>query len=212
MLTDNLLRFNKKQKYLCMDFETYNLNLCGYGNVPWQCSFVIVDQNKIHEEHDLYVDWGREPCDFIKEMTGYSARRMKSEGLQPEEAYKYFNKYFRDPEYIIVGHNILGLDIPLERLWAKAIGYDHKYDYLDRVIDTLCLAKSYRFDRPPDKKDFLKWQFKISKEYTRNMKCKLSDLGKEFEIDFDPTMLHNSIYDVKLNVNVLKQLLWKVEL
>jgi hypothetical protein len=35
---------------------------------------------------------------------------------------------------------------------------------------------------------------------------------KEFNIDFDPDKLHNSLYDVEKNAEMFFQLLWKVEI
>ena len=211
MLKENLLRFDKKQKFLVADFETYNLNLCGWGNYPWQCSFLIADQYKIYEEHDLYVDWGVEPSDFIKELTGYSAKRMREEGIKPDKAHDILRKYLDNDEYIVVGHNFLTFDTPVEATWAKALGKKVDYQYTARLLDTLCLAKSYRFDKKPDRENFLPWQYKISKDFRRNMKCKLSDLADEFGISYDKNLLHRSDYDIRLNMEVMKQLLYKVE-
>ena len=35
---------------------------------------------------------------------------------------------------------------------------------------------------------------------------------KEFEIDFDRDKLHDSMYDIQMNLEVFKKLLWKVDI
>lgn len=209
----DLLRFNKNQKYVCFDFESRNLNLLGYDtNFPWQCSYCVFDQNKLHEEKDYYVQWHCPPSEEIQKMTGYSQKRMDEEGRDPYEVYKEFSEVLRNPEYLIIGHNILGFDIWLERNWSQQVGVAHKYDYLDRLIDTLVLAKAYRFNKSIDNENFLAWQFKMDELFQRGQKCKLSDLAKEFDIPYDESKLHNSSYDVRLNAEIFKKLIWKLEI
>lgn len=213
MLSKDLLRFNKKQKYCLFDFESRNLSLIGYDtNYPWQCSYIIFDQNRVYDEKDYYVNWGCPPSPEIQKMTGYSQRRMDEEGRDPLEVYKEFSQALRNPEYIVVGHNVLGFDIHLEKNWSKEVGIPHKYDYLNRLVDTLALAKAYRFDKKINRESFLSFQFKMDKLFKRGQKCKLSDLADEFGIDYDKSRLHDSSYDIRLNIQVFKQLIYKVEI
>ena len=52
-----MLRYNKKQKYICFDFETCSLNLTSSDNKPWQLSYIIAEGNKIIKEQDCYIHW-----------------------------------------------------------------------------------------------------------------------------------------------------------
>jgi hypothetical protein len=42
-----MLKDDKKQKYICFDFETCNLNLLSPDNKPWQLSYIIA-QGKLY--------------------------------------------------------------------------------------------------------------------------------------------------------------------
>lgn len=211
MTNSDLLRFRKKQKYLFADLETFNLN-GAVDNVPWQVSFLVGDLDNVYELQDHYLSWGRVPCDEVKKLTNYSQKRMDAEGRDPAELYPIFREYLDNPEYIIVGHNFLGFDVPLERLWAKAVGAKHDYNYTRRVVDSLALAKSYRFNKPVDHSNLLGWQNKMDKEFQRGQKCKLSELATEFGIDYDPDKLHDGAYDIILNQKVFRELIYKVEI
>jgi hypothetical protein len=43
------------------------------------------------------------------------------------------------------------------------------------------------------------------------MKCKLSDLAKEFDIPHDIEKMHDASYDIFINQEVFKQLIYKIE-
>ncbi len=211
MIGKQLLRFNKQQKYVCMDVETMSLNLLGHNNVPWQVSFCVFDQERVHEEHDYYVSWGYEPSPEVQQMTGYSKKRMAEEGRDPTEIYHLFNKYLNNPDYLIVGHNFLGFDSYMTYIWAKQIGQPHSYDFTKRLIDTLALAKAMRFDKKIDRENFLSFQYKMDTLFKRGQKCKLSDLASEFGIPYDPARLHDSSYDILINAEVFKKLIYSME-
>jgi hypothetical protein len=83
---------------------------------------------------------------------------------------------------------------------------------MDRILDTNCLAKSYKCDIPKDVNDsLLQWQQKLISFRKKGVKTNQAAMLKEFNIDFDPDKLHNSLYDVEKNAEMFFQLLWKVE-
>ena len=54
-LGNDLLRFDKTQKYLIYDMETTGLNK-GFS-LPWQVSWVTFTLKDMLEEHDHYIWW-----------------------------------------------------------------------------------------------------------------------------------------------------------
>lgn len=210
---EKLLRFEKNQKYLCFDTETLSLSLVGYkNNRPWQISWRTFSLKKDYENFDFYMNIGAVPNLEIQKLTNYSQRRMDEEGRDPKEIYQLFAKYLYDPNYIVVGHNILGFDIYMLNQLANSVGLKHDYSYLGRSIDTLNLAKAYRFKQKVERDNLYLWQRKMGSMFQRGMKCKLGDLAKEFDIPFEEEKCHDASYDIELNEKVFKELLYKVEI
>jgi len=54
-MQDNLLRFQKKQKYVIFDTETESLNLV--NSRPWQLSWTIAEGDKIIKNEDRFIYW-----------------------------------------------------------------------------------------------------------------------------------------------------------
>ncbi len=44
------------------------------------------------------------------------------------------------------------------------------------------------------------------------LKTNLATMGKELGIEFDATGLHNAQNDIRLNIQVFRQLMWKLEI
>ena len=72
-MTDKLLRFNKKQKYIFFDFETCGLNLASQDNKPWQLAFIVSDGSKIVSEKDYLIKWNTlDISEGAAKTTGFS--------------------------------------------------------------------------------------------------------------------------------------------
>ena len=54
-MNDQLLRFDKKQKYLVLDTETEGLNLI--KSKPYQVSWIIAQGDTILEKNNRYIWW-----------------------------------------------------------------------------------------------------------------------------------------------------------
>ena len=55
-MNEDLLRFKKNQKYIFFDFETCSLNLGSLSNKPWQLGFIVIENDKIVEKCDYWID------------------------------------------------------------------------------------------------------------------------------------------------------------
>jgi DNA polymerase III alpha subunit (gram-positive type) len=211
-MTNNLLRYKKDQKYIVFDYETEGLNL--YYSKPFQLSFVIAQNKKIIKKVDNYISWPNfKISDEAAKVTKFNVNVYNKLKKDAKEVLKEFDHYLYDPEYMVVGHNIANYDVYIHNTHRRLTGHSTDYSYMGRILDTNCLAKSYKCDIPKDVNDnLLQWQQKLISFRKKGVKTNQAAMLKEFNIDFDPDKLHNSLYDVEKNAEMFFQLLWKVEI
>lgn len=213
MIGSQLLRYNKNQKFICFDAETCHLNL-GVDNHPWQWAWCVATQSEILESHSHYLQWGDKlrVSDGAARATGFDPSMIERYGEDPKAIYKKFKSYLDNPEYVIIGHNLLNFDIYIENYWAAEVGEKHNWSYLDRLIDTNAIAKAIKKGIKPDIDNFLAWQFKVIGFYEKGLKTNLGLLMKEYKIEVDETKLHNAEFDVAYNFELFKKQMWEIEI
>lgn len=212
-MMEDLLRFKKEQKYVVFDFETCNLNLVSEHNKPWQLAFLVYHGDKLIESNDYHIFWeDLRMSEGARKVTGFKDAKYKKLAQPAEEVLDHFEKYLYDDSYIKLGHNILGFDIYIHNIFRKLLGRKTDYSYLAHSIDTLCLAKAIYKEVELNGSDFLSWQFKLNSFHERGMRLNLGACCKTYEVDFDPTKLHDALYDIKKNYEVFKKMLWKVKI
>ena len=146
-MTEDLLRFKRNQKYVFFDFETCNLNLGSLDNKPWQLGFIIINNGEIVEKHDFWLHWDDlKMSPTAAKMTGWTESKYKKLAVDPKDPLDLFEKYLYDESYINVGHNILGFDVYIHGTYRRCLGMNPDYSYIDRSIDTVCLAKAIKND------------------------------------------------------------------
>jgi DNA polymerase III alpha subunit (gram-positive type) len=209
-MTNSLLRFKKKQKYVVFDFETEGLNL-RYSK-PWQLGFIIAEGKQVQHEYNLHIDFpDLNISEDAKRITRFSQAIHDKKKKDKCEVLDCFEKFLYDPDYLIVGHNILGFDIYIHNMLRLACGKQSDYSYMDRTLDTNCLAKAYRMNLKKPDGNLTFWQCKLNNYIKRGMKTNQKVLLKEFDIEFEEDKLHDAIYDVKMNLEIFHKLIWKVE-
>ena len=212
-MMEDLLRFKKDQKYVVFDFETCNLNLVSEHNKPWQLAFLVYHGDKLIESNDYHIFWeDLRMSEGARKVTGFKDAKYKKLAQPAEEVLDHFEKYLYDDSYIKLGHNIVGFDIYIHNIFRKLLGRKTDYSYLAHSIDTLCLAKAIYKEVELNGSDFLSWQFKLNSFHERGMRLNLGACCKTYEVDFDPTKLHDALYDIKKNYEVFKKMLWKVKI
>lgn len=212
-MIEDLLRFKKDQKYVVFDFETCNLNLVSEHNKPWQLAFLVYHGDKLIESNDYHIYWeDLRMSEGARKVTGFKDAKYQKLAKPALEVLDHFEKYLYDDSYIKLGHNILGFDIYIHNIFRKLLGRKTDYSYLAHSIDTLCLAKAIYKEVELNGHDFLSWQFKLNSFHERGMRLNLGACCKTYEVDFDPSKLHDALYDIKKNYEVFKKMLWKVKI
>jgi DNA polymerase III epsilon subunit-like protein len=213
-MNENLLRFNKKQKYIFFDFETCCLNLGSLDNKPWQLGFIVIENGKVVKKKDYWIKWDDlKMTPAAAKMTGWTQSKYDKKATDAKQILKDFEHYLYDDSYINVGHNILGFDIYVHGIFRRCLGLHPDYSYVSRSIDTLCLAKAIKNDIKFSREDDLfSWQYRLNNMIDRKSKKKLIDLCKDYDISIDESKLHDAMYDIEQNYEVFKKMLWEVNI
>ncbi len=212
-----LLRFRKEQIYCVYDEETEGLS--GISSRPWQISFMLFTLDKIITTHDYYIWWpDLSISEDAKRITRFNYETYKYSAKPLEEVRDIFEKYYLDNSIIKTGHNIINFDSGVWNTARKSLGLPPVFEPSKYSIDTLALARAYRLGVKPLKftpgnLEWLKFQVKMLGEYgNRKMKVSLGALAKEFGIQTDENRLHEALYDIGINREVFRSLLWKLEI
>ena len=212
-MSGNLLRFKKNQKYVFFDFETCGLNLGSLRNKPQQLAFIVVEKDRIIDRCDYWLKWkDLNVSEGAAKVTGWTQKKYDAKAVDPIEPINHFEKYLYDPDYLKVGHNILGFDVYMHGICRRLLNKKPDYSYLPYLIDTLSLSRAINNDIVYNREeDFTQWQYKILSLVRPKGRNKLIDLCKKYEIEFDPKKLHDALYDIEKNYEVFKKMTWDIE-
>lgn len=209
-----MLRFNKDQKYICFDFETCHLNLLDLNNKPWQLSYLLAKGNQVNKEVDNYVYWpDLKLSKGAQEVTHFDERKYHSLASDPKDVLNAFEEYLYDEEYLIIGQNLLGFDVYIHNIYRKLLGKSPDFSFTRRILDTNCIAKAIKKNlTPPKGKDLITWQYKLNDFREKGLKTSIKAQLKDYKIEFDENMLHNSMYDVKMNFKIFQKQIWQIDI
>lgn len=210
-MKENLLRFNKKQRYLIFDTETEGLNLI--NSRPWQVAWILAEGDKVLEKHDLYIKWeDLNISDEAAKITGFSKQAYDRRSLDPKDVFDKFSKYLNDENNLIIGQNLLGFDIYMVNIWRKAIGLSSDYSFINRIIDTKSIATAIAKEIPVQKDNLLSWQYRLLNHKEKGLKTSQATLLKRYDIPHDPKRLHDAMYDIEMNFRIFRKQLFDIEL
>lgn len=212
-MNDNLLRFNKNQKYLCFDFETCHLNLLNSENKPWQLGYGICKGAKLTHTFDYFIKWTNLNVSAeAAKICGFNRTRYEKNWSDARKVLEDFEKYLYDPSYLIIGHNLLGFDVYIHNIYRKLLKKESDYSYIDRIVDTNCLAKAAKeqISKHPKEK-LINWQYKLNEYRKRGLKTNQKQLLKDYDIRFDENKLHDARYDIAMTFKIFNKLIWEVE-
>jgi DNA polymerase III epsilon subunit-like protein len=193
------------QKYIVFDTETEGLNL--HSSRPWQIAWIVCQGYKVLETHNRFLSFNDLNIpDVVKKLTGFSWDIYNKKKESPKKVLEDFESYIYDPQYKIIGQNLLGFDIYMISQLQRMFGKKVDYSYLERILDTRALGKAHRegLDKPKD--NFLSWQYKIINDRSLKAKVSQNQLLKYFGIEFEESKLHDALYDIQMCYNVFCEL------
>ena len=210
-MKDDLLRFDKQQKYIIFDTETEGLNLV--HSKPWQVAWIVAQGDNILEKHDIYIKWDDlRVSEGAAKITGFSTQLYERRAVNAKDVFEKFSKYLYDPQYKLIGQNVLGFDVYMINIWRKLIGLKSDYSFIDRIIDTRCLAMAIAKQIPVKKDDLISWQYRLLNHKDKKVKASQLALLKKYSIDFDEKKLHDALYDVEMTYKIFRKQLFEIEL
>lgn len=210
-MNGELLRFDKRQKYLVLDTETEGLNLI--SSKPWQVAWIVAQGDKVLEKHDYYIKWNNlKISEEAANITGFSQEDYERRAAPNHEAWEKFASYLYDPQYKIVGQNLLGFDVYMINVWRRLRHLPPDYSFVNRIIDTKSLATAIAKSIPIDKANFLAWQYRMLNFREKGLKTSQITLLRKYSIPFDEKRLHDALYDIEMNYKIFRKQLYDIEL
>ncbi len=210
-MKEDLLRFKYNQKYLIVDTETEGLNLV--SSRPWQIAWIVAEGNNIKSRHDRLIKWDDlKVSDGAAKITGFNQEEYLDRAEDPKVVFNDFAKYLYDPEYLIIGQNLLGFDVYMINVWMKQMRLETDYSFVYRIIDTKSLATAIFKNILPDKEHFMSWQYKLLNHKEKGLKTSQATLLKHYSIAHDAKLLHNAIVDVEMTFEIFKKQIFEIEI
>jgi DNA polymerase III alpha subunit (gram-positive type) len=207
-----LLRNTKHQKIAVFDTETEGLSLS--SSRPWQLSWIICQGEDIIEEHDEFILFeDLNMSEGAAKITNFNKQTYLSKAKPPMEVWQKFAKTLYDKDVLLVGQNILNYDIYILNVLMNGLGMQNDWSFLNRMIDTRALAMSiFKQVKYNSEEDFLCWQMKLMNHFEKGIKTSQGFLLKHYGIEHDPAMLHNALYDIKMNYKIFRRQISEVEI
>ena len=213
-MNDNLLRFKKNQNYICFDFETCHLNLLNSENKPWQIGYGLFKGKKTQKICDHFIKWNTlNVSPEAAKICRFNRAQYEKNATDAVKILEEFEKYLYDPSYLIIGHNLLGFDVYIHNIYRKLLKKDADYSYVDRIIDTNCIAKAAKEKIKKSKNErLINWQYKLNEFRKRGLKTNQKQLLRDYDIKFDENKLHDARYDINMTFQIFNKLIWEVEI
>jgi len=211
---NNLLRHNRNQKFIVVDTETEGLSLA--DSRPWQLSWIVCQGDQVLEEYDYFIKHDDlRISEEAAKITHFNMEYYLSKAIPASDVWDKFEPFLNNDEYIIVGQNLLNYDIYIINVLMKILGKNNNWKFIDRILDTKALAASiFKSIKPTSNfgdSEFLSWQMKLMNFREKGLKTSQAYLLKHYAIDFDPNMLHNSLYDINMNYKIFRKQILEVE-
>ena len=208
---EDLLRFNFDQKYIILDTETEGLNLL--NSRPWQISWITAKGKAIQSKNDRFAKWDDlNVSEEAAKITGFDRFKYDSVSEDPKNIVEDIFSYLRNPEYLIIGQNILNFDVYILNVLRKYCGLKPDYSYICRIIDTRALAMAIALGKKQiDKSDVLD-QYRFINHRDKKIKTSQAALLKQYGIDHDPSKLHDGMYDIEMTFKIFQKQIQELDI
>lgn len=208
---DELLRFNFNQKYVVIDTETEGLNLI--NSRPWQISWFTAKGKFIEKKNDRFLAWPNlNVSEGAARITGFDMTKHKRIEEDPQNVLRDLWPIISDPNYIIIGQNFLGFDAYVLNTLRKQCGEKPDYSYIPRVIDTRSLAMAIGLGQKELTKGDILSQYRFLNHRDKKIKASQGALLKKYNIDHDPSKLHDGLYDIEMTFKVFWQQIQEISI
>lgn len=219
MIGENLLRFNRKQKFLAYDTESISLSLSSENNIPWEYGWILFNQEGIIEEKEYQLKWPKLGSgeivvgSVVDQLTGFYRKFENYENWSdPTTVLDEFEEMLYDDSIIPVAHNGLGFDVYLHNTHRKVLGRPSDYSYIPRFLDTNALAKGWKLQYNFEGKNMIAAQYQLLDHRVRGMKTSVKALCKELNFDYDLSRAHSGLYDCHKLREILLYLIKTVDI
>ena len=211
---EELLRYDKDKEFLFIDCETFNLCLNECHNLPWQIAMIRYKGNKIIKSWDINIKWDTnlEIGEEAARITRFNKKDHERKAIDHAQAFSIISEQLDSCDFV-AGHNLLGFDLYLLKSYYNKMGRCYKH-LVDKIIDTLSLAKGIKFGIPYKKEEcsLIEYQYKMCHTFKKGVRASLSYLGKENDIEHNYDKLHDALVDLELNIKVWDKLKWRIEI
>ena len=208
---DDLLRFNFNQKYLVIDCETEGLNLI--NSRPWQVSWFTAKGKFIEKKQDRFLEWpDLKVSEGAARITGFDINKHKRVQEDPKKVLNDLWPIISNPEYIIIGQNLLGFDVYVLNTLRKKCGLKSDYSYIPRVIDTRSLAMAIGTGHKELARGDIFSQYRFLNYRDKKIKASQGALLKQYNIDHDPSKLHDGLYDIEMTFKIFWQQIQEISI
>ena len=120
------------QKYLVFDTETEGLNL--HSSKTWQLSWIVCQGKNVIETHDKFIKHKELNIpEVVRKLTGFDWDKYNEKAESLISVWSQFEKYLFDPQYIVIGQNLLGFDVYMIAHLQRMLGEQPDYSYLPRM-------------------------------------------------------------------------------
>ena len=93
------------------------------------------------------------------------------------------------------------------------MGLDSNFDYVDRILDTKALAMAIAKEcRSVDCDDLICWQYRWLNHREKGIKTSQAHLLKHYNIDHDPSKLHNALVDIEMTFQIFQKQIYDIEI
>jgi DNA polymerase III epsilon subunit-like protein len=210
-MQNNLLRFNKKQKYIVFDFETENLALCLAR--PFQLSWVIYENNQITKKEDYMLYWKdlNVSADAAR-ITRFDYNYWKEKAKDPKEVLGLFENYLYNPEYLILGANLFGYDVYVHNTLRRILGLKSDFSYIERVLDIQCIQKGIYMGLKTVPENRTAWQYQMYHYVKKGVKTSVKHLCGLYDVPYDENKAHDALQDNIYCLEIFKKQILTIDI
>ena len=210
-MQDNLLRFKPKQKYIALDTETESLSLS--FSRPTEIAWVISEGDKIISKHERFPYWSDlNMSEGAARITRFDKAAWKAKSEPPINVLNDLNKVLYDPEYLILGANLLGFDVYQLNTARRECGLETDYSYVDRIIDIQSVQKAIYAGAKSIPEDRVSWSYQMQHFRKRGEKTNVKHLCSLYEVGYDAFKAHGGLYDCIKTLEIFRKQIFVIDI